>query len=297
MKGVSVNVKNLVKIYKTGSIEVQALRGVDLEVEAGEFISIIGPSGSGKTTLLNIIGGLDYPTGGYVKVGEIIVSNLSARQLVEYRKKYVGFVFQFFNLIPELNVEENIELPMIALGINKKKRMETIESLLDILGIKNKRYNFPHELSGGEQQRVAIAIALANDPPLLLADEPTGELDSYNAKILINYFARINSELGKTVIVVTHDPNVASATNRIYKLEDGMIKGSFLPSSLASDANVKYSDILKRRITEIEEAIKKLDIEFKEGKISPDKFAEERIRLQQKKQTLKEELAHLGLTS
>jgi putative ABC transport system ATP-binding protein len=290
MKGIDVHVKNLIKIYKTGKVEVQALRGVNLDIESGSIVTIIGPSGSGKTTLLNLIGGLDYPTGGTVKVGDIIVSNLSPSQLINYRRKYVGFVFQLFNLIPDLTAEENIELPMISLGIPKQERKDRIEMLLDILGIKNRRYQFPSELSGGEQQRVAIAVALANDPPLILADEPTGELDSYNTKIVTDYFSKINEELKKTIIIVTHDPNVTRIAHEVYRMEDGLIKGRFIPSQVYSSSYVNYSDIIKKRIEEIDEQLRRLDEEFKQGKIDGDKYVEERIRLKQKKQSLLDEI-------
>jgi len=290
MKGIDVHVKNLIKIYKTGKVEVQALRGVNLDVESGSIVAIIGPSGSGKTTLLNLIGGLDYPTGGTVKVGDIVVSNLSPSQLINYRRKYVGFVFQLFNLIPDLTVEENIELPMISLGVPKQKRKDTIEMLLDILGIKNKRYQFPSELRGGEQQRVAIAVALANDPPLILADEPTGELDSANTRIITDYFSKINQEFKKTIIIVTHDPNVTKIAHEIYRIEDGMIKGRFIPSQVYSTTSASYSEYIRKRIEELDEQLRKLDEEFKQGRIDSDKYIEDKIRLKQRKQILLEEL-------
>ena len=213
-----VTAKDLIRVYRLGSVEVQALRGLSMEVEEGEIVSIIGPSGSGKTTLLNVIGGLDQSTGGHVQVGDIVVTALRPSQLVEYRRRTVGHVFQTLNLINTLTAAENVELPMIALGVSRGKRNERVKELLEIVGLTDRATHKPEELSGGEQQRVAIAAALANDAPVLLADEPTGELDTVNAKIVVDYLVKVNRELGKTIIMVTHDPSVARATNRILQI-------------------------------------------------------------------------------
>jgi len=227
MKGMRVIVKDLIKIYRLGNVEVQALRGLSMEVREGEMVSIIGPSGSGKTTLLNIIGGLDQATGGYVQVGDTVVTALNPFQLVEYRRKTVGHIFQTLNLIPTLTAAENVELPMIALGVPRSMRIQRVKELLEIVGLTERANHKPEELSGGKQQRVAIAAALANDPPLILADEPTGELDTANAKIVVNYLSKVNKELGKTIIMVTHDPSVARAADRILRIEDEAIKMAF----------------------------------------------------------------------
>ena len=185
-----VTVKNLVKAFKIGKVEVQALRGLSLEVEKGDTVSIIGSSGSGKTTLLNIIGGLDTATAGFVKVGEIEVTALGIPQLVEYRRRVVGHVFQTLNLVPTLSAAENVGLAMIAMGKSRGERKKRVAELLETIGLTNRASHKPEELSGGEQQRVAIAAALANNPELILADEPTGELDTMNSKIVVDYLKK-----------------------------------------------------------------------------------------------------------
>src|SRR5881296_4348914 len=174
-KAVAVTVDSLVKAYRLGHVEVQALRGLNLKVDAGRMVSIIGPSGSGKTTLLNILGGLDRATAGTVTVGDTILTELAPRELVGYRRDVVGHIFQALNLIPTLTTEENVELPMMAAGVPRSTRLSRTKDLLSVVGLLDIRDHKPDEMSGGEQQRVAIAAALANDPPLLLADEPTGE--------------------------------------------------------------------------------------------------------------------------
>lgn len=290
--------KDLIKIYRLGSVEVQALRGLSMEVNEGEMVSIIGPSGSGKTTLLNIIGGLDQATGGFVQVGDTIVTTLHPSQLVEYRRKTVGHIFQTLNLISTLTAAENVELPMIALGIPREKRNQRVKELLEIVGLTDRAHHKPDELSGGEQQRVAIAAAMANDPPLLLADEPTGELDTANAKIVVNYLAKVNKELGKTVIMVTHDPNVARAADRILRIEDGVIKMALTPSEvIAEERAVSYIDQIRARIAEIDRQLAQLDEDFKAGKIGGDEYVAKRQSLKQVRESLREELHRMGIVS
>lgn len=296
MKGMKVTAKDLIRVYRLGSVEVQALRGLSMEVEEGEIVSIIGPSGSGKTTLLNVIGGLDQSTGGYVQVGDIVVTALRPSQLVEYRRRTVGHVFQTLNLINTLTAAENVELPMIALGVSRGKRNERVKELLDIVGLTDRATHKPEELSGGEQQRVAIAAALANDAPVLLADEPTGELDTVNAKIVVDYLVKVNRELGKTIIMVTHDPSVARATNRILRIEDGVIKMSLAPTEvIAEEKAVSYIDQLRGRVREIDVQLKQLDEDFKKDKISGDEYAQKRQSLKQIRESLKEELHRMGV--
>jgi len=298
MKGLDVKVRDLVKVYRLGKIEVQALRGLSMDVKAGELISIIGPSGSGKTTLLNIVGGLDQATAGMVQVGDTLVTALPTTQLVEYRRKTVGHIFQTLNLIPTLTAAENIELPMIALGVPRKKRAERVKELLEIVGLTDRANHKPGELSGGEQQRVAIATALANDAPVILADEPTGELDTVNAKIVVDYLVKVNRELGKTIIMVTHDPSVARAADRILRIEDGVIKMALTPSEVIVEEKASsYIDQLKARIAEIDEQLKQLDEEFKAGKISGDEYVEKRQNLKNTKGSLKEELHRMGVVT
>jgi len=298
MKGMRVIVKDLIKIYKLGNVEVQALRGLSMEVREGEMVSIIGPSGSGKTTLLNIIGGLDQATGGYVQVGDTVVTALNPFQLVEYRRKTVGHIFQTLNLIPTLTAAENVELPMIALGVPRSMRIQRVKELLEIVGLTERANHKPDELSGGEQQRVAIAAALANDPPLILADEPTGELDTANAKIVVNYLSKVNKELGKTIIMVTHDPSVARAADRILRIEDGVIKMALTPSEvIAEERAVSYIDQIRARIAEIDRQLAQLDEDFKAGRISGDEYVAKRQSLKQVKESLREELHRMGIVS
>lgn len=298
MKGLDVKVRDLVKVYRLGKVEVQALRGLNMDLEAGELISIIGPSGSGKTTLLNIVGGLDQATAGTVHVGNTMVTALSTTQLVEYRRETVGHIFQTLNLIPTLTAAENIELPMIALGASRGKRAERVQELLEIVGLMDRAHHKPEELSGGEQQRVAMAAALANDAPVLLADEPTGELDTVNAKIVVDYLVKVNKELGKTIIMVTHDPSVARAADRILRIEDGVIKMALTPSEvIAEEKAVSYIDQLRARVKEIDAQLQQLDEDFKAGKISGDEYVEKRQSLKQMKDSLREELHRMGVVT
>jgi putative ABC transport system ATP-binding protein len=298
MKGLDVKVRDLVKVYRLGKVEVQALRGLNMDVKAGELISIIGPSGSGKTTLLNVVGGLDQATAGTVQVGDIGVTALSTTQLVDYRRATVGHIFQTLNLIPTLTATENIELSMIALGVSRTKRVERVHELLDIVGLTDRANHKPEELSGGEQQRVAIAAALANDPPVLLADEPTGELDTVNAKMIADYLVKVNRELGKTTIMVTHDPSVARAANRILRIEDGVIKMALTPSEvIVEEKAVSYIDQLRARISEISAQLKQLDEDFKTGKIGGDEYVQNRQGLKQIRDSLKEELHRMGVVT
>ncbi len=301
MTGLNVKVRDLVKIHHTGKIEVQALRGLDLDISAGELVSIIGPSGSGKTTLLNIIGGLDKATAGTVQVGEQTVTTFSVRQLVDYRRRTVGHIFQNLNLIPTLTAEENIEFSMVASGVKRGKRKERVKELLETVGLKDRASHKPEELSGGEQQRIAIAAAIANDAPVLLADEPTGELDTANARVIVEYLVKINQELGKTIIMVTHDPTVARASNRILRIEDGVIKTALAPSEVIGSRDserahaVSYVDQLKARIMEINGQLLDLDREFKGDKCDGDNYVERRQTLKNIRDSLKEELSRMGV--
>ena len=298
MNGLDVTVRDLVKVHRTGKIEVQALRGLNMKVKAGELIAIIGPSGSGKTTLLNIAGGLDTATAGTVQVGETTVTSLSVSQLVNFRRKIVGHIFQNLNLIPTLTAEENIDFSMVAAGIPRGTRSTRVKELLETVGLTDRAHHKPEELSGGEQQRIAIASAIANDAPVLLADEPTGELDTVTAKCVVDYLVKINKELGKTIIMVTHDPSVARVTDRILRIEDGVIKMALTPSeAIVEEKAVSYTDQLKARVNEINGQLVQLDKDFKANKITGDEYTEQRTKLKQTLESLREELSRMGIVT
>jgi len=296
LKGAEITVKDLVKAYRLGKVEVQALRGLSMSVKEGEVVSIIGPSGSGKTTLLNIVGGLDTATAGTVVVGNLEVTTLSTSQLIDYRRKTVGHIFQTLNLIPTLTAAENIELPMIATGLPRSKRNERVKMLLEVVGLTERASHKPDELSGGEQQRITMAAALSNDAPIILADEPTGELDTVNAKIVVEYLVKISRELGKTIVMVTHDPNVARHADRILRIEDGAIKAALTPAQIVEPvAAISYVDQLRARLADIDAQLEALDQDFKDGKIGGDEYAEQRQKLKQTKAGLQDELHRMGV--
>lgn len=296
MKGANITVKDLVKAYRMGKMEVQALRGLSMSVKESEVVAIIGPSGSGKTTLLNIVGGLDTATAGTVVVGNLQVTAFSPAQLIDYRRKTVGHIFQTLNLIPTLTATENIELPMMALGAGRNQRKQRVKELLEVVGLTQRADHKPDELSGGEQQRVTMAAALANDAPIILADEPTGELDTTNAKIVVDYLVKISRDMGKTIIMVTHDPNVARHADRILRIEDGTIKAALTPAQvLEPTAAISYVDQLKSRLADIDAQMEELDNDFRAGKIDGDQYAEQRQRLKQAKTGLLDELHRMGV--
>ena len=210
------------KSYKLGKKSVKALNGISLNVDRGAFISIMGPSGSGKTTLLNLIGALDVPTHGEIYINGYNLSSLKDAELTHLRRFEIGFIFQFYNLIPVLTCFENIELPLISAGVKKNERKKRVEELIHKVELEKYMDHKPNELSGGQQQRVAIARALVNRPSLILADELTGNLDTKTGKKIINYLKSINESEKQTVIIVTHNSNVANKTNRIYQILDGI---------------------------------------------------------------------------
>lgn len=221
-----IQMKAIKKIYSTGKVEVEALRGIDLDIDRNEFISIMGPSGSGKSTLMNIMGCLDTPTSGeYYLEGER-VQTLTPNQLAEIRNQKVGFVFQNFNLLPYATAFENVEVPLIFKGVSSRKRRKRAEELLDRVGLKDRMDHKPTELSGGEMQRVSIARALANQPSIILADEPTGNLDSVSGKEIVDLFEDLCKQ-GHTIVVITHDQEISGRTKRIIKLRDGMVVDGF----------------------------------------------------------------------
>lgn len=226
MKDKIVDIKNLVKNYYIGTPnELYILKSISLDVKKGEFVSIVGPSGSGKSTLMNIIGALDRPTSGEYILDGISIENMTDNQLSEIRNKKIGFVFQTFNLIPRTSALKNVELPLLYAGMNSRDRKKRAEELLDLVGMHDRMSHHPNELSGGQKQRVAIARALANNPSILLADEPTGALDTETGRMVMDIFHKIHREQGATVILITHNPDLAAETERIIRIVDGNIIG------------------------------------------------------------------------
>jgi putative ABC transport system ATP-binding protein len=219
--GVDVQVSGVSKSYRTVAEEVHALRAIDWEVKAGSAVAIMGPSGCGKTTLLNLLGGVDRASRGRVLVAGQDLGQASERALEKFRLLKVGFIFQLFNLIPSMTATENLELPMLVAGLNERARHERVQALLGMVGLAEKGQKRPEELSGGEQQRVAIAVALANDPALILADEPTGNLDSTNAEVIAKLLRSLSTDYKKTVIMVSHDPKIVDYFPVAYSMRDG----------------------------------------------------------------------------
>ena len=216
-----VSIRDLSKIYKQGEIDVTALNRISLDIAKGEFLTLMGPSGSGKSTLLHIIAGIDRPTSGRCAVQGVDVTGLNESQLADWRNQNVGFIFQTFNLIPVLTAFENVELPLLLTKLNGKERRKLVETALDLVGLLDRKKHLPKQLSGGQEQRVAIARALVTDPRLIVADEPTGNLDSHSAQDVLQILRTLSQEVGKTVIMVTHDPKAAAYGTRTIHLEKG----------------------------------------------------------------------------
>ena len=228
---------NVVKIYKVANLEVVALQGLDLLVERGEFIALVGASGSGKSTLMNILGGLDVPSAGRASVAGHVLGDMGSRERTRYRRRVIGFVWQQTarNLLPYLTASQNVELPMLLDGVGHRRRRDRATELLERVGLGDRANHRPERLSGGEQQRIAIAVALANEPEVLLADEPTGELDSVTAHEVFDLLRTVNRELGVTIVVVTHDPLVSEQVNRTIAIRDGRTSSETLRRRTASD--------------------------------------------------------------
>ncbi len=218
-----VELVNVTKTYILGEIKIHALRKINIKISRGEIVGIMGPSGSGKTTLLNLIGTLDKPDSGKIYLDGIDISSLRESELIKIRRQKIGYIFQFYNLIPVLNALENVCLPMLLTGVDRRKRERRAKELLELVGLKNRMLHKPDELSGGEQQRVAIARALANNPSLILADEPTGDLDEETGITVVKQMRKIIEQEKRTLIIVTHDPLIAKFTNRVLHLRDGQI--------------------------------------------------------------------------
>lgn len=225
MKNKLIKMEGIKKSFNIGKEnELEILHGIDFDVNEGEFVSVVGQSGSGKSTLMNIIGLLDRQTSGYYELNKVDISSLKDSELSAYRSKKIGFVFQNFNLIPRSNALKNVELPMTYAGISKKERAERAERLLEIVDMKDRMNHLPNELSGGQKQRVAIARAMANDPDIILADEPTGALDSKTGRTVMDLFHKLNQVEKRTIIVITHNLELAEEATRIYKMNDGNLE-------------------------------------------------------------------------
>ncbi len=221
---IAVEGKHIVKEFQIGNTTTKVLKGVSLQVAKGEFVSIMGPSGSGKSTLLYILGGLDAPTGGSVRLNGVELSHMADENMSRLRRRKIGFVFQFYNLIPNLNVEENIMLPLLLDGKRMRDHKKQLDQMLEIVGLSDRRRHTPRELSGGQQQRVAIARALVANPEILFADEPTGNLDSKTGAEIMRLLSDINREKGQTIIMVTHSQEAAQSSSRVITVRDGMME-------------------------------------------------------------------------
>ena len=220
---VLVRIRNLQKVYYRGSHRIDVLRGVTLDVARGDFLALMGPSGSGKTTLLNLIGGIDRPTEGSIEMGSDHIDQMTARSLAQWRARHVGFVFQLYNLLPMLTAERNVELPLLLTNLTRAQRQRHVETALSLVGLADRAKHRPHELSGGQEQRVGIARAIVTDPVLLLCDEPTGDLDRQSGDEILQLLRALNRDHGKTIVMVTHDPHAAACAQRVLHLEKGQL--------------------------------------------------------------------------
>lgn len=218
-----IDIQKLDKFYVRGGQTITVLEGLDLQVQTGEFIALMGPSGSGKSTLLNLIAGIDKPTAGRIDIGGVNIADLSEGDLADWRAANVGFVFQFYNLMPVLTAFENVELPLLLTPLSSAQRKVHVESALSMVSLTDRMDHYPNELSGGQQQRVAIARALVTDPTLIVADEPTGDLDRVTAGEVLDLLDQLHSQLGKTIVMVTHDPKAAARAKRLVHLEKGVL--------------------------------------------------------------------------
>jgi putative ABC transport system ATP-binding protein len=219
----SVQVSNVRKVYQRDQQQIPVLDGLSLDVVSGDFVALMGPSGSGKTTLLNLIGGIDQPTSGEVRVGEESIGRLSGRALAKWRARNIGFIFQLYNLIPVLTAIQNVELPLLLVKMSGKERRQRALTALELVGLGDRIHHYPRQLSGGQEQRVAIARAIVSDPSVLLADEPTGDLDRKSAEEILLLLERLNQEFQKTIVMVTHDPHAAERARRVVHLDKGVL--------------------------------------------------------------------------
>jgi len=229
-----IRIRQLSKTYHRGGQRIAVLEGLDLTVQPAEFVALMGPSGSGKSTLLNLIAGIDQPTSGTIEIGGVDIATLNERELADWRAANVGFIFQFYNLMPVLTAFENVELPLLLTRLSRKERRAHVEAALDMVRLSDRMDHFPNELSGGQQQRVAIARALVTDPALIVADEPTGDLDRATGEEVLRLMDELHRDLGKTIVMVTHDPKAASRAGRLIHLEKGVLVDQPEPIALAS---------------------------------------------------------------
>ncbi len=218
-----IECRRLTRTYHRGEVEITPLRDLDLDIEAGDFLALMGPSGSGKTTLLNLLGGIDHPTAGTLTIGGEPIHALPRSQLADWRARAVGYIFQLYHLVPVLTAYENVELPLLLHHLSRAERHRRVSSALELVGLADRHDHFPRQLSGGQEQRVAIARAIVGDAQLLLADEPTGDLDRESAEGVMSLLRRTNRELGRTIVMVTHDPRVAAQAKRTLHLEKGQL--------------------------------------------------------------------------
>ena len=218
-----IDLRDVTKSYRRDQIEIPVLDGVTITVDGGDFLGLMGPSGSGKSTLLNLLAGIDRPTRGSVRIGDVEISSLSERALAGWRARHIGFIFQLYNLIPVLTAFENVELPLLLTNLSKKQRRDHVMTALGIVGLADREKHYPRQLSGGQEQRVAIARAIVTDPTLLLADEPTGDLDAKSAGEVLTLLQRLNQEFKKTIVMVTHDPHAAERATHLLHLEKGTL--------------------------------------------------------------------------
>ena len=220
---VLVEIRDLAKMYRRGTETIRVFEGVDLDIRDGEFLALMGPSGSGKSTLLNILAGLDTPNSGSVVVDGQEITRMNARQLATWRSTHIGFIFQFYNLLPVLTAAQNVELPLLLTNLSKKQRRDHVMTALEVVGLTDRSEHFPRQLSGGQQQRVGIARAVVSDPTIILGDEPTGDLDAASGKEILDLLERLSSDFGKTILMVTHDAHAASRAQAIMHMDKGVL--------------------------------------------------------------------------
>ena len=238
MASADIELQNVSKVYYKDRLEIPVIDGLDLKIKPGEFVAMMGPSGSGKSTLLHLMGGLDQPTGGSVRVGENHLENMSQIQLTKWRSQHVGFIFQMYHLVPVLSAAQNVELPLLIFkGISSADRKERVRTALSVVGLADRMDHRPNQLSGGQEQRVAIARAIVTDPDVILADEPTGDLDAKTSQEILNLLNLLNLEFGKTIVMVTHDPKAAAHATRTLHLEKGELERDEMNVPLGAGAS------------------------------------------------------------